>query len=173
MKVNEQLRQMQRSHQVQHRIERSNSITASRTKRMESRHALLQELLNEAYDRILSEAQKPTYAPLVKSLIVQGLLTLENEPNVEIACREEDESLVKGQLDDAAKEFSKSKNGAAINVSLSPKSLKSQIVPGEPSGPGVVVMAREGTVVCDNTLGTRLASVYYDKTPELRRSLFQ
>jgi V-type H+-transporting ATPase subunit E len=171
-KVNEQLRAMERSHQVEQRIERSNSITAARTKRMEARDQLLQELVNDANGRVQSEADKPSYPPLLESLVVQGLLTLENEIEVEVVCRKEDVSIVKAQIKGAAKQFAKMKNGASINVSLSSKFLKSDLVPREPSGPGVVVTARQGTVVCDNTLGTRLASVVYDKTPELRADLF-
>ena len=171
-KVNEELRQMVRNHEVEQRIARSNMITSARTQKMESRDTLLQQLKNDAYARVNAEASKPSYPSLLKDLTLQGLLTLENERNVQVVCRKEDLTLVKGHISSVAKDYTKRKGGASIKISISPNNLPSQIIPGEPSGPGVVVTAQGGRVVCDNTLATRLSSVVYDKTPELRASLF-
>lgn len=171
-KINEQLAQMERDHDVQQRIARSNAITASRTKRMEARDALLQGLIKDAYAEVSKEASKPGYKALVQSLIVQGLVTLENEVEVEVCCRNEDVGVVSSCLASAATEFKAKKGLRGVNIVLSKQRLPSEIIPGVPSGPGVVVTARSGTIVCDNTLGSRLELVRYEKLPELRAALF-
>jgi V-type H+-transporting ATPase subunit E len=171
-KINEQLSQLERDHEVQQRIARSNAVTASRTTRMEARHTLLQSLIKEAYAQVAKEADKPAYKVLVQSLIVQGLMTLENEADVEVCCRNEDVAIVQSCLAGAAAEFKQKKNLPAVNLALSKQRLPSDIVPGVPSGPGVVVTARQGTIVCDNTLGSRLDLVRYEKLPEIRARLF-
>ena len=163
---------MERDHEVKQRIARSNAITASRTKRMEARDELLQSLIKEAYAEVAKEASKPGYKALVTSLIVQGLLTLENETEVEVCCRPEDVKAVAECLAPAAAEFKAKKGTRAISVTLSKLRLPSEIIPNVPSGPGVVITARMGTIVCDNTLGSRLELVRYEKLPELRAQLF-
>ena len=115
---------------------------------------------------------KDTYPTLVTSLIVQGLLTLENETDVEVCCREEDVKVVTGCLAAAAAEFKAKKGARSMSLVLSKQRLPSEIARGVPSGPGVVVTARMGTIVCDNTLGSRLDLVRYEKLPELRSRLF-
>jgi len=171
-KVNEQLTQMERDYEVQQRIARSNSITASRTKRMEARHVLLQGLIAEAYSAVQKEAEKPTYKALLQSLIVQGLLTLENETTVEVCCRNEDVATVQGCLQSAEAEFKKRKGFKQMKLTLSTQRLPSETTPNLPSGPGVVITARHGTIVCDNTLGSRLELVRYEQLPLLRGMLF-
>lgn len=52
------------------------------------------------------------------------------------------------------------------------KVIPSQVMAGVPSGPGVVVIAQNGSIVCDNTLGTRLALCYAEQTPTIREKLF-
>jgi V-type H+-transporting ATPase subunit E len=172
-KINEQLAQMERDHEVQQRIARSNAITASRTKRMEARNELLKSLEKDAYAELAKESEKPGYKQLVEQLIVQGLVTLENETAVEVCCRKEDQAIVKGCLDSAAAAFKKKTNATGkFTLTLSNQTLPSAIIAGVPSGPGVVITARQGTIVCDNTLGKRLELVRYDKLPEIRSALF-
>jgi V-type H+-transporting ATPase subunit E len=171
-KVNDQLTQMERDYEVQQRIARSNAITASRTKRMEARDLLLQSLIKEAYATVAKECEKPTYKALLQSLIVQGLLTLENEATVEVCCRSEDVALVQSCLESAEAEFKKRKGVRQMKLTLSAQRLPSDIIPNVPSGPGVVITARQGTIVCDNTLGSRLDLVRYEQLPQLRGMLF-
>jgi len=171
-KINEQLSQMERDHEVQQRIARSNSITSSRTMRMEARDTLLQSLIKDAYAEVAKESKKPGYKDLVTKLIVQGLLTLENEMAVEVCCRDEDVAIVQSCLADAEATFKMKTNARSLTLALSQQRLPSEIIPNVPSGPGVVITARQGTIVCDNTLGSRLDLVRYEKLPELRASLF-
>jgi len=171
-KINEQLSQMERDHEVQQRIARSNSITSSRTMRMEARDTLLQNLIKDAYAEVAKESKKPGYKDLITKLIVQGLLTLENETAVEICCREEDVALVQSCLSDAKVSFKQRTNTELSSLALSTQRLPSDVIPNVPSGPGVVITARQGTIVCDNTLGSRLDLVRSEKLPELRTSLF-
>lgn len=37
---------------------------------------------------------------------------------------------------------------------------------------GVILYAKQGKIVCDNTLNTRLDQVYYDLKPTIRKMLF-
>ena len=170
-KVNESLQQMERDYDVQQRIAKSNAITASRTKRMEARDKLLQALVNDAYAAAANEPNKKGYKTLVTSLIIQGLLTLENETDVEVCCRNEDVVVVQSCLAPAEAAF-KQKKGVAVRIALSKIRLPSDIIPNVPSGPGVVVTAKEGTIVCDNTLGSRLALVQYEQLLLLREKFF-
>lgn len=172
-KINEHMAQFERDYDVKQRIEKSNAITVSRTRRMEARDSLLHAMLKEAYEGVAKEASKPSYKGLVTNLIVQGLLTLENETEVEVCCRSEDVKIVEGCLAAAAAEYKAAKKvQGAVSVALSKQRLPSEIVPNVPSGPGVVITARQGTIVCDNTLACRLGLVKYEKLPEIRAKLF-
>lgn len=102
-------------------------------------------------------------------------MTFEDETEVEVCCRDEDVAVVQGCLAAAEHEFNqikKKKKDVRTTLALSTIRLPSEINPNKPSGPGVVLTAGKGTIVCDNTLGSRLELVRYEKLPDIRSQLF-
>lgn len=66
----------------------------ARVKKMRARDELLENLKNECLEQLATVAKDSAkYAILIKQLIVQGLIKIE-EQKVEIQCREEDKATV-------------------------------------------------------------------------------
>jgi vacuolar-type H+-ATPase subunit E/Vma4 len=55
----------------------------------------VQQLRKECAGKLASISQTPQYTGLLKQLIIQGLIKIE-EPVVQISCRSEDKALVRG-----------------------------------------------------------------------------
>ena len=159
-KINGEMEQKKRDREIEDRISRSKSITSSRTDIMEARQQLMVTLNQEVLTRIQAYPSSPSYPDLLKNLMIQSFQTLFDEPSVEVCCRKEDKAIVMQQISKAVSEFNKSagpdkpvykvKIEATVNTTL--KHLPSEPVIGTPSGPGVVVIAQMGGIVCDNTL---------------------
>lgn len=54
--------------------------------------------------KLANISQTPQYTALLKQLIIQGLIKIE-EPVVQLMCRTEDKALVRGVVSDAVKEY--------------------------------------------------------------------
>lgn len=171
-RINGEYEQKERDREVQQRVNRSMQITQSRTNKMVAREELMQDLVRSAMTEIAAVAQSGEYPRIVKDLIVQGAIKMRDETTVEVVCRAEDANIVKNALREAAAAF-KVVMKFDINFTFNgSKVLPSQPVPGSPSGPGVVLLARNGSVVCDNTLQARLNLVYSECLPRIRKTLF-
>ncbi len=71
----------------------SNAKSAVRVQKMNARQDLLESLKRGALEKLAAVTKKPEYARLLKDLIVQGLLKLD-EPKVQIIARAEDKAIV-------------------------------------------------------------------------------
>jgi len=113
---------------------------------------------------------------LVK-LILQSLRKIE-ETDVEVRCREEDTKLVQEAIPIAAAEFEKM-NDTKITLKLDTKHHLPPSVKN--AGPkaistcagGVILSARGGRILCNNTLDARLQNAFDISTPKIRHILFK
>lgn len=114
------------------------------------------------------------YKALLRDLIVQGLIKLV-ESDVVIAVRAKDVRLVESVMKDAVDKYvAIMKKEANMDVSKAKVTLnKSEdgMLAAAKSG-GIILYAKQGKIVCDNTLDTRLDTVYYDLKPTVRKMLF-
>ena len=157
-KINEEMEQKGRDREIEDRISRSKSITEARTEKMEAREKLMNQLKTDIVSRIQDYNSNVSYATLLKNLMIQAFQTLYNESNVEVICRQSDEGTVKGELNKAVEEFNNmvgpdKKYKTKISAQFSSRNfLPAEPILGTPSGPGLVVIAQGGAIVCDNTL---------------------
>mmetsp|Transcript_110299 Transcript_110299/g.321227 ORF Transcript_110299/g.321227 Transcript_110299/m.321227 type:complete len:225 (-) Transcript_110299:169-843(-) len=170
-KINSDYEQKERDREVEQRISKSNQITKSRVAKMEARKVLVDDLMASAMAKINSIPNTPQYDNIVKDLLVQAFIKIE-EADLEVCCRAEDVAVVQGAISKAVSAYQQKTNKQVKCVFNGTKVIPSQVVPGIPSGPGVVVIAQDGSIVCDNTLGARLTLCYQEQTPEIRKRLF-
>eukprot|EP00904_Undaria_pinnatifida_P010264 jgi/Undpi1/6368/HiC_scaffold_20.g08849.m1 len=173
LKIQEEYAQKEKDREIQDRISRSTMIGNSRVKKMTARDNLLQELLAQATKEITTVSKGAQYPTLLKALIVQSMIKIE-EDKITVICREADVAAVKSVVSEAAAEYvelMKTQAGVdkvpAISVESAPAKCLSASCPG-----GVAVSAANGRIVCDNTLSSRLTVIYQELLPKIRGLLF-
>lgn len=97
------------------------------------------------------------------------------EPEIALAVRAKDvyiaEQILKEAKDKYISIMKKEANIDVSNVIIMLNKKESDMISPERPG-GVILYAKQGKIVCDNTLDTRLGQVYYDLKPEIRKMLF-
>jgi len=160
--------------EVQKKIQYSNELNGSRLQVLKAREDGVQKLLADAHKRLGVVSKEPSYKKLLQSLIVQGLIKLQ-ENKVQIVCRTQDLALVKDILPHAVQEYS-GKTGKNCDVTIN----QSEPLPPGPeearggdfcSG-GIVLSTMDGRIICANTLDARLAMVFEQKLPEIRTIIY-
>jgi len=165
LRIQQEYKQKEKDADTQRRIQRAIVSGEVRIRKMQARDELVQKVKKTAVAKLGSKATADAnaYAELLKKLIIQGLIKL-NEPRVEVQCREADLPLVRKVLEPAAREYEKLILGACN------ESVKVEVViaDGKPLPPatapegnptcagGVKVSAKYGRIVLDNTLDARL-----------------
>mmetsp|Transcript_25500 Transcript_25500/g.37410 ORF Transcript_25500/g.37410 Transcript_25500/m.37410 type:complete len:222 (+) Transcript_25500:103-768(+) len=173
LSVQEEFAKKEKDREVQERIARSAEIGECRVKKMRLRDGLLNQLTAEAAEKCGMVARGQNYPHLLQKLIVQGLIKIE-EISVVIYTRAEDVSVVQQILPDAISEYvdiMERESGIKLkpNVSVSEDPAK---VLGASTQGGVILTARDGRIVCDNTMQSRLTLVYSELLPSIRAILF-
>ncbi|GMF66914.1 unnamed protein product [Phytophthora fragariaefolia] len=111
---------------------------------------------------------------LLRELIVQGLIKL-FESDVVVAVRAKDVRLAEAVLKEATDKYiaivKKEANIDVSKVKVTLNKVADGMLPDTKAG-GVVLYAKQGKIVCDNTLDTRLDQIYYDLKPTVRKMLF-
>lgn len=131
-----------------------------RMKLLEIRNAAIDKAIEKAQDKLSEIAKKPEYKDILYNLCLEGLLSL-CEPEVQIAVRECDAELVKGDIKKLEEDYNK-RTEKEVKVSLS-----DYVVPNECIG-GCVLSAQEGKIQISNTLMDRLHLACKDLYPEIR-----
>eukprot|EP01016_Furgasonia_blochmanni_P045148 TRINITY_DN632_c0_g1_i4.p1 TRINITY_DN632_c0_g1~~TRINITY_DN632_c0_g1_i4.p1 ORF type:complete len:295 (-),score=107.72 TRINITY_DN632_c0_g1_i4:114-998(-) len=173
-KVLQEFREKLENYSVQKRIERSSKINNSRIKKMEQRFAVINKVREEAATKLRSQLSDPSiHKPLMKKLIIQGLIKLMEE-EVLLKCRKEDTAIVESVLEEAEREFTdlcRRETGRELNTKL--YLLKDQpLDANQVKCGGIVLYAARGRIVCSNTLDDRLNLGYEDSLPDIRFGLF-
>jgi len=161
------------------RIARSRLINNARFEQMRERDRILKELRQEIADKLVEVAKHDQYPALVQALIVQGLFTvLENK--VEIKCREADRAIVEKALPPALRQFKDMvKKETGVEPEMDVTVSKSYLSPAPSKGStgptcagGVVLSARVGKIICQNTLDNRFEQAFAELLPVTRTILF-
>ena len=175
LKIQEEYARKEKEREINKRIARSAEIGASRRKKMIARDELLKTLIidgQQALRNAVTDQNK--YKVLLRDLIVQGLVKL-YETDVIISVRQADVALVDSVLREATDKYiAIMKKEANLDVGKVKVTLNKQpegMLSNAKSG-GIVLYAKQGKIVCDNTLDTRLDQVYYDLKPQVRKALF-
>jgi len=164
---------------VAKRIEHSRRITEARTKKMRERDLVIKKLKEEVLVKLIDVAKSPKYPDLIKFLIVQGLMTI-TENRVIAQCRKEDLKIVQAQVDPAVKQYQEIiKKETGIMPKCVLEINTQEHLPPAPTGKpgysccgGVVLSARGGTIICRNTLDSRLDLCFDNLIPQVRGILF-
>jgi V-type H+-transporting ATPase subunit E len=175
IKIQEEYARKEKEREVNKRIARSAEIGASRRKKMVARDELLKTLIVDGQGLLKTlTTDESKYKALLRDLIVQGLIKLV-ESDVVVAVRAKDVRLAESVMKDAVDKYvAIMKKEANMDVSKAKVTLnKSEdgMLAAAKSG-GVILYAKQGKIVCDNTLDTRLDTVYYDLKPTVRKMLF-
>jgi len=161
------------------KIERSRKATEARIQKMRERDMIIKQLREEVVLKLVEVSRNPRYADLIRFLIVQGLMTIA-EHRVILQCRQEDLQIVRAQVDAAVKLYQDSVRQATgvvpkCQIDLSNEYLPPAPRPGQPGLSccgGVVLSACNGTIVCRNTLDSRLDLCFDSLIPQIRGLLF-
>ena len=170
LKIQEEFAQKEKDLEIQQRVERSTAIGSSRVKKMKSRDELLEQLKRECVQQLSTFAQGAQYNTLLKGLIVQGLIKIQEE-TVEIQCRPEDTTRVKQLLPEAVSEFKSIMTKAGHKVSPS-VTMSTNTLPSKSCAGGVILTAYNNRIVLNQTLDERLYIGYHDLMPQVRSGLF-
>lgn len=170
IKIQEEYAQKEKDLEIQQRVSRSNAIGESRVKKMKARDDLLQKLKKEALERLEGFTTTPQYSNMIKKLIIQGLIKME-EAIVEVQYREADKATVSRVLPEAVQEYKQLMANAGVNVNVQ-VSLAKTPIPNKSCSGGIILTALDGKIVLNQTSDERL-SIVYDKTmPQIRQALF-
>jgi len=170
---------MKKERIVKKRIEKSQRASEARVAKMRERDTVVKILKEEVTDQLSEVAKNDRYPDLVKYLIAQSLMII-TENSVVCQCRKEDEKIVKAQLEPAIKlyqEFIKTATGVTPTVKVN---VSNDYLPAAPQKNkkgasccgGVVLSARNGSIVCRNTLDSRLDLCFDNLIPQVRTILF-
>jgi len=165
---------------VKKRIARSRAIKDSRFEQMRERDQILKELKQTIFAQLSQVASHNKYADFMQALIVQGLLTI-LEHSVELHCRQMDLAMVKKVLPTALaqfKELVKAEVGSEPECTVTVST--NEFLPPPPSysstGPscygGITLIARNGKIICRNTLDARFEHAFAELLPVTRSAIF-
>ncbi|KAE8311619.1 ATP synthase E/31 kDa subunit [Aspergillus parasiticus SU-1] len=148
-------------------ITRSTLSNRTRLRVLSSRQDLLDELFQQARDKISSIASKDAkkYETVLQGLILEGLYAL-NEEKAAVRVRAKDTDAAKKAIEEAQKVF-KEKVGKDVTVEVD----EAEPLP-EGSAGGVVIIGGQGTIELNNTFEERLRLLEIDALPAVRETLF-
>lgn len=171
LKIQEEYAQKEKDLEIQQRVSRSAAIGSARVKKMKARDDLLETLKQECATKLAAVSQGKNYGALLKQLIIQGLIKIE-EDVVEIQVRSEDHAKVNKVLPEAINEYKRVMNEAG-HTSINPRvTLSTSFIPSKGCSGGVILTACGGRIVLNQTLDERLHIAYHDVMPSVRKGLF-
>jgi len=177
--IREEFERRKKDRIVAKRIERSKMLNNARYQSMRRRDDKMKLLKEEVTGKLEEISKSAKYQDLVRFLIIQGLITLQEEA-VLIQCRKEDEKLVQPLLAPCVTAFQDACFAASgvrppLKVALHKEFLPvapSQAKGGASCCGGVNLVARGGKIICRNTLDSRLEHALYDLEPQIRGLIF-
>jgi len=177
--IREEYEKKRKDRVITKRIERSKALNNARYQSMRRRDDKMKLLKEEVTGRLEEVASSPKYKDLLRLLIVQGCLALQ-EKAIVVRVRQVDEKLVEPILGDAVALFQETCHKATgikpqLTLALSKDYLNvppSQAKGGPSCCGGVELVARGGKIRCANTLDNRLDIGLRDLEPQIRGLLF-
>ena len=174
-KINSEFEEKMKKVEVSRKIAQSNQLNQCRLAILRARETAIQSIFTEAQSRLINLTQdKAKYVKMLEKLILQGLLKLK-EQEIQIYCRAEDHDLVEKAVPEAIRLY-RDKSGIQANIEVSDKhrlaAAPQQGGKGAFCSGGVVLSAREGRIMCNNSLDQRLGLAAENLLPEIRTILF-
>jgi len=169
-KMREEFKQREKRIEIENKITKQKVLDGYRMellKAEDSKKAELKEMVQSRFAGVTKNAGK--YKEFLRQAMIQAFLLIWDEEQITVSCRKQDQSVVKSLMQpvlDEVKSRAKKEcdTDLKMQASFNPKPIKC-------SG-GVVVSARGGKVVCDNTLDARLNIVMRTELPMVREKLF-
>lgn len=140
------------------------------------RATLVDSIKQQVIKRLSSIETNPKYGDFLTNLIVQGLLSIQEE-RIQVRCRKVDEKIVQDILGTARDLFIKAvADSTGFTPTLEPLTIDTNnyLPNGYTEGAveyclgGVEVVARNGKIVCRNTLDARLELAFKAMLPHIR-----
>ena len=172
--IAEDYKQKDREREVSERIARSPAVGDARGTKMKLRDDLLTKRVTTAKESVAGVVQTPAYPELVKKLVVQGLIKIE-EDDVEVRCRAADVKICESVVAEAAALYAetiKAATGQVVKPKVKVNADPKKMLPDHKCCGGVMLTACHGRIVCDNTLDARVALVYDELLPTIREQLW-
>lgn len=183
MKVQEEYAKKEKDLQVQQRIAQSAEIGRQTKRRMVARDDLLNKLYQLAKERLaqLSMNEKDKYTEVLRDLILQGLIKIE-EPDIVVRCRKVDLELVRSIIPEVREKYikmMKEECDETVSVTVTLNEDESKMLAPPPDGTpmiscagGIIMEGHSGRLVLDNTFDKRLEVCFHDLKPVTRKCLF-
>eukprot|EP01117_Protostelium_nocturnum_P010916 TRINITY_DN3941_c0_g1_i1.p1 TRINITY_DN3941_c0_g1~~TRINITY_DN3941_c0_g1_i1.p1 ORF type:complete len:235 (-),score=103.82 TRINITY_DN3941_c0_g1_i1:119-823(-) len=176
LKITKDFEKKEKNVDVKRKIDASNELNESRLRILKAKEEGIQRILSVAH-RKLAEVSKDAaqYKRLLKDLLLQGLLRMEEE-TVNVIGRKQDQALIEAVIPEAVKEYQAKTNKAVVanlqkNVFL-PPGPELSTKEGEICTGGVVLSSLDGKVVCSNTLDARLSMAFDQNLPAIRTIVY-
>lgn len=163
-----------RAREVEERIERSRALGMARVSKMKLRDDLLNQLIEAAKESVAGVTSTPAYPELMKKLIVQGLIKIE-ETEVTVLCRAADVNVATSVISDAVREYKEiiaRETGSKVDSKVSVNTQPNKMLSDRQCCGGVVLTALHGRIICDNTLDARVKLLYSELLPTIRKQLW-
>lgn len=162
---------------------KSKALTEARFAAMRHRDEKINLLKQQVLTKLAAVSSSNQYPTLLRYLIAQGLMTLlENEVTLQV--RKEDLPLIKKELPAAIQLYQDTMKTSTNGIIPTVKVIidEKNFLPSGPSSSnntggasctgGILLSARDGQIVCRNTLDHRLELAFDSLKPTLRGSLF-
>jgi len=169
-KMREEFKQREKRIEIENKITKQKVLDGYRMellKAEDSKKTELKEMVQKRFANVVKDSGK--YKEFLKQAMIQAFLLIWDEEEVTVSCRKQDQSVVKNLMQGALDEV-KSRAQKECNTTLKMNATFNN-KPVKCSG-GVIVSARGGKVVCDNTLDARLNIVMRTELPMVRERLF-
>ncbi|KAJ8605952.1 hypothetical protein CTAYLR_010800 [Chrysophaeum taylorii] len=163
-----------RAREVEERIARSTAVGDARIAKMKLRDGLLTQLIETAKGSVAAVTSTPAYPELLKKLIVQGLIKIE-EKEVTVLCRSQDVPEAQKAAPHAVQEYKDimmKETGLNVDPVVTVNTAPNKMLSDAKYCGGVVLTALHGRLVCDNTLDARVQLVYDELLPSIREQLW-
>jgi len=173
-KITVELNRKQQQVLVEKRIAHSHEITKFRLEILQVREQGVQSVLENATTKLNAISRSPEYQNLLVRLILQAVHKLIDEKEIVVKIREEDLTVAKEAVKIAnaeLKKYGKNSNLTLDDTFFLPPS-KNDVKGLATCAGGVILTAKQGKIVCDNTLDTRLRFAFEDLVPIVRKTLF-
>ncbi|KAH7430686.1 hypothetical protein KP509_08G009200 [Ceratopteris richardii] len=143
-------------------------LNNSRIRVLQAQDDLVQSIKEAAKKKIYAlSTNHRVYRHLIRDLVVQGLIMLK-EPYVVLQCRHVDVELVKTVLQLAKDKYAAKMKAHPPDVVIDDKFFLA--ADGDCAG-GVILTSKDGRIICDNTLDSRLEVTFRQILPEIWRRL--
>ena len=159
---------------VEKRIAHSREITKFRLEILRVREQGVRSVVTKATEKLNAYSHQPEYKNLLVRLILQAVAKLIDEAEITVRIRQEDLAVAKEALALAQQELQKyhKTNRLTLDTTNFLPPSKHSVEGLATCAGGVVLTAKHGKIVCDNTIDARLRYAFDDLVPTIRKVLF-